>query len=874
MNNEGTRVTTNGARWIRAALQVNPYSYDGRNAPKNNFSSEDAYNAALLDECQAQEITLIAVTDHWCVDSARSLIEASTARGIVALPGFEANSSEGIHILVIFEAGTDFSTVNASIGRCGGSPGCDNGTVGESYADIMERMTADGALPIPAHVNVAPAGMLTTRSGQPLAAMIKHPDLHAIGITPSAPDARDQQAVCAGSGIFQRIHPLTTVYADDVMGPRQLREGGASCWFKVSTPSLKSLKLAVRTPETRVSLTDPAVAPRPAIKQVSWVGGYLDGVKLPISDDLTAIIGGRGAGKSTVIESIRYALDIDAISRQMKTDHKSMVDNVLHAGTIIRVEVEKVTPTTQRFTVEREVPHPPVVLDAHGQQTKLSPVDAIGPVEIFGQHELAELAGDPTSVAELVRRFEGSGGEDAELARTLQKLRRNREDLKRAEDGKVELGNELARAGRLEEQVSHYEKTDVPAKLAGQQRLTQDQAIFKEGKDRVAAARQSHAIFLQAQQVLDLAAPIDGIEGAPQAARLQRVATAISTLDAKLADLGAQATQAFAAAEAEIEAAKQEWETATADELAGYGKVLRELNEMGLEPDKYVATKAELTQLQAAKPRLAAQEQQIQNLLNQRDGLLGELRQHEIRRTEQLHTAVRAANEATAGVVVVRPVPTADRSRILEVIKDHTSGQRTQITAAVHASDFSPRALADAIRNGGDALAEFDIRGAQAAGLLSAGEALARELEELSVDLAVEVLLQIDGHSGLRTMDQLSKGQRATALLLLLLGASEAPLIIDQPEDDLDNNFVYKGIVRNLRMLKGKRQVIASTHNANVPVLGDAELIVALESDGTHGKPAEGGIGSLDDSTIRVLAENLLEGGPAAFNARHHLYGF
>jgi hypothetical protein len=68
--------------------------------------------------------------------------------------------------------------------------------------------------------------------------------------------------------------------------------------------------------------------------------------------------------------------------------------------------------------------------------------------------------------------------------------------------------------------------------------------------------------------------------------------------------------------------------------------------------------------------------------------------------------------------------------------------------------------------------------------------------------------------------------------------------------------------------------VIASTHNANVPVLGDAELIIAMESDGTTGRPASGGIGSLDDSTIRQLAENLLEGGPAAFNARQHLYGF
>lgn len=161
--------------------------------------------------------------------------------------------------------------------------------------------------------------------------------------------------------------------------------------------------------------------------------------------------------------------------------------------------------------------------------------------------------------------------------------------------------------------------------------------------------------------------------------------------------------------------------------------------------------------------------------------------------------------------------------------------------------------------------------------LTNAGEPLFRKLEEMTVGHAVEVLLDVSSSGGpreLKTMDSLSKGQRATALLLLLLGASTAPLIIDQPEDDLDNRFVYDGVVANLRKLKGVRQIIASTHNANVPVLGDAELIVALEGDGQHGKPVTDGIGSLDDASIRSLAENILEGGPAAFNARQHLYGF
>ena len=94
-------------------------------------------------------------------------------------------------------------------------------------------------------------------------------------------------------------------------------------------------------------------------------------------------------------------------------------------------------------------------------------------------------------------------------------------------------------------------------------------------------------------------------------------------------------------------------------------------------------------------------------------------------------------------------------------------------------------------------------------------------------------------------LDELSTGQRATAVLLLLLLESDAPLIVDQPEDDLDNRFITEGVVPRMREEKRRRQFIFSTHNANIPVLGDAELILGLtpsgeaegqgdHTDGTH----------------------------------------
>jgi hypothetical protein len=866
--------TDAGARWIRAALQVNPFTYEGRNSPKKFFSDEAAYNSALLDTCQEMGISMIAVTDHWCVDSAAGLIAAAEDRGIVALPGFEANSSEGIHILVIFEAGTPIATIDAAIGRCGATPGCNNGTTGEPFAKIMEHMTAAGALPVPAHVNVESAGLLTTRSGQPLAMMILHEDLHAIGVSPNAELAKDQEAVVNGSGIFERVHPLAVIHADDVMGPRQLRQPGASTWFKVSSCSLESLKLAVRTPETRVSLDDPQSKPQPRIKSVSWVGGYFDGVTVPISSDLTALIGGRGAGKSTVIESIRYALEIQPISAQMVRDHKAIVDQVLNVGTIVRVEVESVAPTLQSYTIQREVPHPPVVLDSAGIRTSLAPADVIGAVEVFGQHELAELSGDSDSIAKLIRRFNGSVGEDPALEDVRKRLRENREELRKAEDAKVELEEELAQADRLEEQLDRYKETDVPGKLRGHEQITLDQAVFTEGKSRIAAARTLLDQYLKSASLTNLDAVIDNIDGAPQMERLSRVKTTLEDLRRVLEELGDQAAAAINAAQAEIQAAQADWEAATSVEREGYGEVLRSLADEGLDPGKYIAAKKKLASIKAAAPRLDANAKVIRELLEARSGMLDELCAHETDATERLHEAIRSANNAAGGVVVVKPMPAKDRSHVVDLIKAKVSGQRTQIVAAVLEPTFSPQALAEAIRAGTEELAKLGIRGAQASNLLGVGEELARELEELTLSLGVEVLLMIDGPQGLRSLDQLSKGQRATALLLLLLSASDAPLIIDQPEDDLDNNFIYKGVVRHLRELKGKRQIIASTHNANVPVLGDAELIVVLENDGDHGRPSDSGVGSLDDRTIRSLAENILEGGPAAFNARQHLYGF
>jgi hypothetical protein len=120
-----------------------------------------------------------------------------------------------------------------------------------------------------------------------------------------------------------------------------------------------------------------------------------------------------------------------------------------------------------------------------------------------------------------------------------------------------------------------------------------------------------------------------------------------------------------------------------------------------------------------------------------------------------------------------------------------------------------------------------------------------------------------------KTVEQLSEGQRATALLPLILRSSSCPLIVDQPEDDLDNSFIFQVLVKNILKLKHHRQLIFVTHNANIPVLGDAEEIVVMHMDSPT-KAAPPRIGSLEERKDDIL--HLLEGGREAFEYREQRY--
>ena len=134
--------------------------------------------------------------------------------------------------------------------------------------------------------------------------------------------------------------------------------------------------------------------------------------------------------------------------------------------------------------------------------------------------------------------------------------------------------------------------------------------------------------------------------------------------------------------------------------------------------------------------------------------------------------------------------------------------------------------------------------------------------------------IQIIDENGSIDINEGSPGQKSAAILAFILNSGENPLIIDQPEDDLDNSLIYSLVVKSIRKMKAKRQIIIVTHNPNIPVLGDAEGIIVLERNNagkvTFRKDKKAGC--IEEKLIREGICEIMEGGEEAFRKREQKY--
>jgi chromosome segregation protein len=270
-------------------------------------------------------------------------------------------------------------------------------------------------------------------------------------------------------------------------------------------------------------------------------------------------------------------------------------------------------------------------------------------------------------------------------------------------------------------------------------------------------------------------------------------------------------------------------------------------------------------------------EERLKDLEQERNKILDEIviQRHDIFNTRL--SSVEEINEKLKGRLKISVKYEEDKKEFLDRLGTLLKGSRVS-TDAIDAMCNNPKTidgvlLAKYIKEGEERLVqEFDLTNTMATRIANwflDGKSRLFELETLFPEDKIAIQLRVNDEY--KNLEELSVGQKATALLLLLFAQENRILILDQPEEDLDNRFIYEDVVKILREMKGRRQIIIATHNANIPVLGDSELILVLESREEHCAIVDKG--SIDKNSIRKHIKDIMEGGEEAFKRRAEKYG-
>lgn len=853
-----------GAEWVRVDFHLHTKA-----DREFTYAGEEAYfNGSYIDALEAAKIRLGVITNHnkFDLDEFKSLRGTARKKGIGLLPGVELSVNDGangIHTLIVFsdawlENGQDYINPFLTVAFEGKTPAQyeqENGRSSLSLLDTIKKLEGyhkDFFL-VFAHVEQA-SGLWLEFDGGRLQDLGK--DEFFRRRTLGFQKVRTHDG--AGSGKPCRTLAqewLKDGYPAEVEGcdPKKIEEigKGKSCYLKLGELSFEAVKFALFDHEHRVRTVLPEPRQALLIRQVRFDGGALNGLTVPFSPSLNCLIGPRGNGKSAVIECLRHAL-----GEPVGTDERyklGLVERMLSpAGKVV---VEAVDEFGREVMVERErTGQPSVYLD--GVYRDISPGSVLKDILYFGQKDLSARSEsfDESFLDKLLAaRLNPKPQEEAALIQGVRQAAKQLKETVEATDMIAALQKEK---NELEVQLQVFTDKGVDKKLA-------DMTLFDGDR---------HAIVSWQQALKELGTNLK------EAADWDEADAAFPVLKSKrtegiAADLAA-AKATSERAKAGVDAALQ----TLRDTLKVVGEVLQKLVPLQDE------MKQEVAELQKNEPQLDLE--LFRTKKNRYDQLVKLLAAGE-QRAKTEHSARDLLGAA------VNKLHDFWRERFLERDAEvqHLEAELPQEIRLQTAFKGKRHAFGEFLRS------KFKGSGLQAATYETLEDAFAdgRDLYQsraelvttgLSENAAIKVQSTLLDHLAdfltFRTPDETavlfngnllgeySLGQRATVILHILMHLSRYPLIlIDQPEDDLDNETLYSHFIHQLLDRKELTQFIFATHNPNIPVLGDAEQAIVCRKEA---ETFSFDHGSIDDKDIQQRIVTVMEGGEEAFRRRKEIY--
>jgi len=819
----------------------------------------------------AKGLDIVATTDHNSAEWVDAIRSAAKGSRLVVFPGVEV-SSPTCHLLAIFERSTSKATLDdflSSVGITNDKRGKEN-ALAEPAEVVLNKIRQFGGIAIAAHANSA-NGLLQGGTGQ---YRIKLYHLSALAALEFKKE-KDVQDFTTGK--ISGYGPKACVQGSDAHILSEI--GQRYTYLKMDGVSLRGITQALLDYEVRVrfSWNAPLAFNHPRVLKMRVSQGFFDGSTFEFHPNLNCFIGGKGTGKSTVIEFMRYCFGDVSMVEDIQSDSAGKISILLGDGGTIQVEY---------LDSDGEVKL--VSRDYQGWETSTAVKDQSGnPASIstaplfFSQGELTRVASSSIAQLELIDRYIDIRQETEDEAGALESLRavaarleelknEDRRALEEIEDKDTGLTASRAIYKALEKTLktaifSEFPKWESENRYIGgvSEGLKAIQASFEEAVDSVDPTAQFPAKPDTDSPNYEVFAFVDEFLDSLKASLVKAKHDFALEITQKIADID----EMLSVWRDEFEKKKVEYESA-----------LEELGELDLRraQAKLRSLRARLDTLEEKKKKHDTRAIQIGAHLAERLELLVALSEARNRRFEKRAAKALQWQQLFQNKIKVHISSDLNRTDYLELLKSLAKGAKLRepdlkaFTNLCHPSSLLDMIMAaDAEKL--SKMTQTKLETCQK--LINALQS--RQLSELfELDLVPlpdhpEIQYEVEpGHH--KPLHELSVGGKGTVIISLALIEGQAPLIIDQPEEPLDTLAIHEQIVGTLRRQKDSRQFIFTTHNANVAVGADAELSHVLEASADRGAiKSSGGVDR--EETNRLLLHHL-EGGGAAFDLRARKY--
>lgn len=904
-----------GNKWFKTDLHL--HSPESVCFKKRNEVTAEMWVQKCLDE----GLECVALTDHNSGNNVDEYKSVANQKGLVFFPGVEITCGEnGTHLLVIFDLEDTTETVNdflVGLGIKRESFGNSKPGTSMSVIEVINRAVEQNKIVIPAHIDEFNG--LANLDNQVQNEILNHKEIFAVQLVQNeffevSKEKKnikkdEQQQIISkiserydgadevnkwfkiSQKVYKRNDLSILTFSDNPDGPRESKHGlwGIGTRFShikmTEKPTLNSLKDALRLGQRRVK-HDFGVKSfenenkNTFLKKLIIKNTTQNQIELIIdfSEDLTTIIGGRGTGKSFITRFLAYVLNKEEKINQfeeVKADYNNFAklsDNrsgVLQKDTEVQLYVQH---AGDNYCISRTFTSTTVQLEEHIGSEKFEPEERLKQIaeniDIYLQKQIFEMSKNQTSIRDFIDVYC-----EEEISVVKGKINELENQIRKLSLENKSMSTEISKESKLE--LEHNDLENKLKKLSD----PKIQDIVRDSKESIKEENIlendynniSNQITHLKDYILNL--NLEFSEEFPQAIRNERVELQ-NALKEQLENIVCALTTMEEAKDRFYEdKEKSEWSIISKQRKVALEELknsltdeeIKQLEDLNSLSNQIESTQQKLENIRQLKENTAnnkSKEKEYFKEIIEQYGIICKIRRNFLKdKFDNIKVSVQEKSDFESYVTKLRKLIGKEN-----VYDDQFDRVKEKLeNKSIDSSDIF--SVFENIDNNESLEIFTDKR------LLSLFKNLSTDTI-LDIKFLIpqdKIIIRIGVNGRTVELTNASAGQKTSAMLTMILGLGNKVLVLDQPEDDLDSQLINDLIVSNIINKKENRQIIAVTHNANIPVNADSEWIIAM---GDTKELTVGETGSIDQINIKDKICLIMEGGSEAFKNRAIRYGF